>query len=139
MSLLVNTLLWGMIVGVIHFVIVGILYQNPIVSKIYKSFEDHPAVKKWGNHNKYILSMFLGTQVEIFIITLGYIVFSMSLGMDVISTLIIASIFAGIRVYPRFWNMWIQSNYPNKLLIIEIVNGTISTFVIVFSLYFLPI
>lgn len=139
MSLLVDTLLWGMVVGVIHFVIVGILYQNPMVSKIYKSFEDHPAVKKWNNQNKYIRSMFLGTQIEIFIITLGYRVFSKLLGIDVISTLIIASIFAGIRVYPRFWNMWIQSNYPNKLLLIEIVNGTISTFIIVFSLYLLPL
>ncbi len=139
MSLLLDTLVWGGIIGIIHFIIIGVLYQNPIVSKIYKNYENHPAVKKWENQSKYILSMFLGTQVEIFILTVGYIVFKGLLDTDIISTLVIALIFTGIRIYPRFWNMWIQSNYPNKLLRVELINGTISTFVIVFGLYILPV
>ncbi len=139
MSLLLDTLVWGSIIGIIHFIIIGVLYQNPIVSKIYKNYENHPAVKKWENQSKYILSMFLGTQVEIFILTVGYIVFKGLLDTDIISTLVIALIFTGIRIYPRFWNMWIQSNYPNKLLRVELINGTISTFVIVFGLYILPV
>jgi hypothetical protein len=35
-----------------------------------------------------------------------------------------------VRVYPRFWNMWIQTSYPRRLLAIEIVNGTIGTLAI---------
>ncbi len=139
MNLLLDTLLWGVVIGIIHFIVVGVLYQNPIISKIYKNNENQPSVKKWDNQQKYILSMFLGTQVEIFFLTVGYLVFKNVLGSDIISSFIIALIFSGIRIYPRFWNMWIQSNYPNKLLRIELINGTISTFVVVFGLYFLPV
>lgn len=139
MNLFFEVLLWGVIIGIIHFIVVGFLYQNPIISKIYKDNGDHSGVKKWNSQQKYILSMFLGTQIEIFIMTIGYIVFRNALGVNIINTLIIALIFTGVRIYPRFWNMWIQSTYPNRLLRIELVNGTISTFVVVFGLYFLPV
>lgn len=139
MTLFLNTLLWGTVIGLIHFIVLSVLYKNPVVDKIYKSYEDHPAVKKWNNLPKYILSMFLGTQVEIFLTTLGYLVFRNVAGMDISGTLIIALIFTGIRIYPRFWNMWIQSTYPNKLLGIELINGTVSTFLVIFGLYFLPV
>jgi len=37
---------------------------------------------------------------------------------------------AAIRVYPRFWNMWIQTTYPARLLVVELVNGSIGTIAI---------
>jgi hypothetical protein len=43
-------------------------------------------------------------------------------------------LFAAIRVYPRFWNMWIQTTYPTRLLVIEIINGTIGSLVVAFLL-----
>ncbi len=138
MNLILKTLLWGSIIGVIHFVIVGLLYQNPFVAKLYKEAEGHPGVKKWDNQQRYLVSMFLGTQIEIFIMSIGYIFLISVLGKTFSSTLILALIFSGIRVYPRFWNMWIQSTYPNKLLVTEFINGIIGTFVIVFGLYLLP-
>ena len=46
------------------------------------------------------------------------------------AALMLGAVFAAIRVYPRFWNMWIQSTYPNRLLAIEFVNGIISTLVV---------
>ena len=39
-----------------------------------------------------------------------------------------------VRVYPRFWNMWIQTTYPRPLLAVEVVNGTLGTLVIVATL-----
>lgn len=139
MELFLKTLLWGLVIGVIHFVIMGALYQNPFVAKFYKDNENHPGVKKWNSQPKYILSMFLGTQVEIFIMTIGYIVLIATLGESKTNALILSLIFTGIRVYPRFWNMWIQSTYPNKLLLTELVNGSISTFIVVFGLFYLPV
>ena len=138
-SLILKTLLWGTVTGIIHFIIIGILYQNPIVSKIYNNEDSNPGVKQWPNQKKYIISMFLGTQVEIFILTISFIFLISILGKTLLNTLILACIFAGIRIYPRFWNMWIQTSYPNKLLIIEVINGTIGTFIIIFGLYLMPI
>ena len=125
--------------GIVHFIIVGFLYQNPIVGKIYKEAADDPGVKKWDSPSKYLLLMFLGTQIEIYIITMGFLFFISILGKTFSNTLILTLVFSGIRIYPRFWNMWIQSTYSNKLLIIELINGIIGTFVIIFGLYFLPI
>ncbi|OHD18479.1 MAG: hypothetical protein A2086_13365 [Spirochaetes bacterium GWD1_27_9] len=139
MDIILKTLTCGSFIGMIHFIIVGILYQNPIVAKIYKDTSSHPGVKKWDNKLKYIISMFLGTQLEVYIISVGFIFLISILGKTITNTLILGFIISGIRVYPRFWNMWIQSSYPNKLLIIEFINGTIGSFVIVFGLYLLPI
>ncbi len=43
---------------------------------------------------------------------------------------LLGGMLAAIRVYPRFWNMWIQTTYPNRLLTIEPINGTIGSLVI---------
>jgi hypothetical protein len=50
------------------------------------------------------------------------------------AALILGLLFGVLRVYPRFWNMWIQSTYPMRLLRIEFVNGLIGTLVITISL-----
>ena len=142
MNTLSTTLILGLIIGIIHFIIVGILYQNPFVAGLYKEAEDKklPGYRIWENKKKYLLSMFLGTQVEIFIITFGYLFLKGYLPFSPFATaLIIFALFTAVRVYPRFWNMWIQSTYPNKLLIVEIINGTISTFTIVTGLYLLTL
>lgn len=139
MSIVLKTLIWGSLMGIIHFIIVGLLYQNPLVSKLYKQAAGDPGVKKWKSQPKYLISMFLGTQIEIYIMTVSFIFLVSILGKTILNTLVLALIFTGIRVYPRFWNMWIQSTYPNKLLIVELINGSIGTFIIIFGLYFLPV
>lgn len=139
--MILDILIWGLAIGVIHFIVVGALYQNPFVAKLYKDAQSEPGLKKWVSQGKYIAAMFSGTQVEIFILTAAYLylrqLFPQPEGLTTALTL--AAIFAGIRVYPRFWNMWIQSSYPNRLLAVEFVNGTISTCVIVLGLKFLPV
>lgn len=140
MNILVTTLLFGSLIGVIHFMIIGVLYQNPFVARLYKEEEikKSPGLRIWKNKKKYMLYMFLGTQVEIFILTFGYLSFKDYLPFSPFAiAVIISGLFAAIRVYPRFWNMRIQSTYPNKLLVVEIVNGFISTFIIVIGLYVL--
>lgn len=140
MNILSTTLLLGLLIGVIHFIIIGVLYQNPFVARLYKEEEakKSPGLRIWENKKKYILFMFLGTQIEIFILTFCYLFFKDYLPFSPLATaVIISGLFAAIRVYPRFWNMWIQSTYPNKLLAVEIINGIISTSVIVIGLYVL--
>lgn len=142
MNTLSTTLILGLLIGIIHFIIVGILYQNPFVASLYKEAEDKksPGYRIWKNKKRYLLSMFLGTQAEVFILTFGYLFLKDYLPFSPFpSAIIISALFTAVRVYPRFWNMWIQSTYPNKLLVVEIVNGTISTFTIVTGLYFLTL
>lgn len=49
---------------------------------------------------------------------------------NIITTLGFILVF--IKIFPRFNDMWIQSTYPNKLLAIEFINGTIGSFIIAF-------
>jgi hypothetical protein len=130
--MIVSILLWGAVAGVIHFVVIGILYGNPLVDRISSKAEaESPAVKHWPSKVKYFGTQFLGTQVEVYILTTAFIWLRPLVGIAGYGgALLLGALFAAIRVYPRFWNMWIQTTYPTKLLVVEIINGTIGTLVI---------
>lgn len=139
LKMFMDVFLWGLVIGVIHFVIVGILYGNPYVDKIYqKAQSSEGSVKRWESRTRYLVTQFLGTQVEVFILAAGFFWLKSIAGLESLSSaIVVAVLFSGIRVYPRFWNMWIQSTYPSRLLKIEVVNGIASTFSIVLGLYLL--
>jgi len=134
-----QSLIWGSIIGIIHFVMVGILYGNPLIDKIYKNAQKKfPGVKKWNSQTRYLLTQFLGTQIEIYILTFSFFLFRPLIGQSgVIGAIQLGAIFSAIRVYPRFWNMWIQSTYPTILLKIEFFNGVISTLIVTVGLQLL--
>ena len=127
-----SVLFWGAAAGVVHFVFIGFAYGNPLVDRLSAKAEaESPAVKQWPSKPKYFLTQFLGTQVEVYLLTLGFCwlrPFVEPRGYG--GALLLGLLFAAIRVYPRFWNMWIQTTYPNRLLAIEVVNGTLGTLVI---------
>jgi len=123
MENILHTLLAGVIVSIAWFIAGGILYMNPLVAGIYKKFEDHPAMKKWDNQKKYLLYMYLiGALIPSILFSFVYEFISP------IGIIPFGLILVGVKIIPRFFDMWIQSSYPNKLLAVEIVNGTILCF-----------
>ena len=137
--MLVQVALWGLVVGVIHFVVVGALYGNPFIDKMYKKAQDEePGVRKWSSMAQYMPRQFLGTQVEVYILAFAYVWLRPLVPFKgYVCALVLGLLFVGIRVYPRYWNMWIQSTYPRRLLAVEFVNGTISTLVVTFGMQLL--
>ncbi len=127
-----TVLLWGAAAGLVHFVFIGLAYGNPLVDQLSAKAEaESPAVKPWPSKPRYFVTQFLGTQVEVYILTIGFVWLRPFVGpVGYIGALLLGSFFAALRVYPRFWNMWIQTTYPNRLLAIEVVNGTLGTLVI---------
>jgi len=130
---------WGLVAGVVHFVAIGVLYGNPVVDRVYaRAADSSAAVRGWASRPRYLVTQFLGTQVEVYLLTIGFawlrpmVSVPGSAGATVLGLL-----FAGLRVYPRFWNMWIQSTYPRNLLAIEFVNGVIGTLVVTTTLQLL--
>jgi len=134
-----QALILGLLMGLIHFVVIGILYGNPWIDGIYqKAQKTEPGVKKWASKAKYLSFQFLGTQVEVFILAVGFVWLRPLIQVEgLYGALLLGLLFSGIRVYPRFWNMWIQSTYPIQLLAIEVINGTISTLIIICGLQLL--
>ncbi len=134
-----DVLIWGAVTGLIHVMITGALYGNPLVDGIYaRAMKEEPGVKDWPSKPKYLLTQILGTQVEVYILAFAYAWLRPLLDMEpMAATLVLGVAFSGIRVYPRSWNMWIQSTYPNRMIAIETVAGVISTFTIMVALHFL--
>lgn len=131
-SLYLQVLLWGALAGLVHFVVIAALYANPIVDGLSRGLEQGPAVKQWPSKPKYFLAQFLGTQVEVYLLTVAFLWLRPSIGVPGYpGALLLGVLLAAIRVYPRFWNMWIQTTYPERLLVIEVINGTLGTLSII--------
>jgi hypothetical protein len=130
-----SVLLWGLLAGLVHFVVIAILYANPIVDGLSRGLEQGPAVKQWPSKPRYFATQFCGTQVEVYLLTTAFMWLRPLIGMEgYAGALALGLLLSAIRVYPRFWNMWIQTTYPNRLLAIEVVNGTLGTMSIIFFL-----
>jgi hypothetical protein len=130
--MLTTVLLWGALAGLVHFVFIALAYGNPLVDRLSAHAEaESPAVKRWSSKPKYFVAQFLGTQIEVYILTTGFVWLRPLIGLPGYGgALLLGTLFAALRVYPRFWNMWIQTTYPTRLLSIEVINGTLGTLVI---------
>jgi hypothetical protein len=128
----VTVLLWGAVAGVVHFAFIALAYGNPIVDRISaKAEKESPAVRQWVSKPKYFVTQFLGTQIEVYILTTAFVWLRPLVDVRGYGgALLLGSMFAAIRVYPRFWNMWVQTTYPRRLLAVEVINGTLGTLVI---------
>jgi hypothetical protein len=72
--MIITILLWGAVAGLVHFVLIGILYGNPITERISAKAEaESPAVRKWPSKVKYFVTQFFGTRVEVYILTFAFV------------------------------------------------------------------
>lgn len=130
-----QTILAGLLASVVYFIGGGILYMNPFVGKIYKSFAGAPGLKKWENTKKYLAYMHGIVFIQCFIFAFVYAFIKPAFtDIVVLNGFYFGLILIAVRIIPRMLDMWIQSTYPNKLLIIELINGTIASFVIAFAI-----
>lgn len=129
---LLQTILGGYLASIVWFIIGGLLYMNPIVAKIYKKLENSPGLKKWKDTKKYLINMYIfGILIQCLLFAFVYSFVKPILpGTLVLNTIFFGSILVAIKIFPRLFDMWVQSNYPNKLLEVEFVNGIVGSFVI---------
>jgi len=120
----------GLLASIVWFILGSVLYVNPWIAKIYKKHEGSPGLKTWKNQKQYIITMyFIGALIPCLIFAAFYAFIDHAFtGTLLTKTIYVGLILTGIRVIPRFFDMWIQSTYPDTLLTIEIVNGTILSF-----------
>lgn len=129
---LLQTILGGFLASIVWFIVGGILYMNPIVAKIYKKLENSPELKKWKDTKKYLINMYIfGILIQCLLFAFVYSLIKPILpGSLVLNTIFFGLILVAVKIFPRLFDMWMQSTYPNKLLAVEFVNGTIGSFVI---------
>jgi hypothetical protein len=126
----IRTVVGGVIASLAWFVIGGALYMNPLVDKIYKS-ADNSAVKEWTSLPQYLGLMFLGGALAQY--TLWAFVFALVEpalpGGSFLQGIVFGFVLIVVKILPRFFDMWIQTTYPNRKLVVELINGSIGSFV----------
>jgi len=128
---ILQTILGGFVASISWFIVGGALYMNPFVAKIYKGAENSPALKKWPSIPKYLGLTYVGVFAQCLLWAFVFALIKPVLPDGVLmKSLIFGFILIAVKIFPRFFDMWIQSTYPNKLLAVEFVNGTIGSFVI---------
>ena len=127
-----DILLGGFVASIVWFFVGGALYMNPVITKIYNKAESHPGYKKWDSKNKYVITMYFlgGLLPSLLLATVYYFINQILPGTFYLNTLYFGLILIAVRIIPRLLDMWLQSSYPNKLLTIELVNGSIGSFVV---------
>lgn len=117
--------------SIVWFIVGSVLYLNPFVAKIYKNAEGSPALKRWPSIPKYIALQYAGILVQCLLWAFVFaLIKSVLPGGVLMKGLVFGLILIVVKIFPRFFDMWIQSTYPNKLLAVEFVNGTIGSIVI---------
>jgi len=132
-------ILAGFIASIVWFAAATILYMNPYSKKIADTLKNHPGVKKWANQKEMLLPMYLwGVLVPsiIFAVIFWWLnpVFPSSI---LAKTILFGLILVGIKIYPRLTDTALMTSYPKQLLIMDFINGTISSFVIAAAFAFL--
>jgi hypothetical protein len=133
MTLNIWQVLWATaIASIVWFIVGGVLYMNPVVRKISSQFDSLPVMKQWSSVPQYLGMMFLGACLaQCFLAALAFALVKPALPDSILGMVVVFGfILIGIKIFTRFFDMWIQTTYPNKLLAIEFVNGSIGSLVI---------
>ena len=126
-----RTLLAGFAASIAWFIIGGALYSNPIVARMYKNAETSPALKKWPSIPKYIGLQYVGILAQCLLWSFVFMLVKTSFPETfLMKSIIFGLILIATKIFPRLFDMWIQSTYPCNLLIIEFINGAIGCFII---------
>ena len=136
---LLSGIIAGLTATIVWFVIGAVVYMNPFIAKIYKKYEDDPSVKNRKNVKIFIINtLVFSVLIQCFLFAFVYLYIEPILpGTIILNTIYFGLILIIVKIIPRLFDMYVQSKYPNTLLIIELVNGAIGSFVIAFVFAFI--
>ena len=121
----------GFLASIAWFIIGGIFYMNPLVSKIHKKFENSPAVKQWSNTKLFLIYMYLFILLECLLFAVVYsFIKPVFPGSAIINGLMLGLALVAVNLIPSISGRWILSTYPNKLLFVDFVGGILGSFII---------
>ena len=112
--MIITVLLWGAVAGLVHFVVIGILYGNPLTDRISAGPSGKSGRKKIASDLKYFVTQFFGTQVEVYILTFAFVWLRPLVGLNGYGGGCFWDSYSP-RSGLSFWNMWIYKTYPLRL------------------------
>jgi len=129
---IVQGLIGGVTATIVWFIVGAIVYMNPFVAKIYKKYENNPSVKNRKDVKRFIINTFVfSVLIQCFLFAFVYMYIKPILpGILILNTLYFGMLLVVVKIIPRLFDMYVQSKYPIILLIIEMINGVIGSFLI---------
>lgn len=129
---MINVIIAGFVVSIVWFVLGALLYMNPMASSLARKYGKKPGVRQWKN-SKDMLSQwyFVGVLIPSMIFAFVFYFIRPALTQNLwYSTLYFGLILVGIKVVPEFVDKKIMTTYPQTLGMFDVLNGTITCFVI---------
>lgn len=125
-----KAVLWGAVIQLIQMSYGNFLYTNPFVSKIFRSYEGHPAIKSvefiGGMKNWVLMNMVFGILLLVFWIILYRVLYTAIPGVGVIKGLLFGLGLGLIKAVPEAFNQWMLINYPVPLIFVQLVNTLVT-------------
>ena len=120
------------------FVAAAVLFFNPPVDKVYRSEEEHPAVKNLPKGPATIGKILLAVVVQCALWAYVYILIKPALGDSAIMRgVLFGVIIVLLKIIPRDIDRVLLTTYPKKRLTIEIIVGIVCAFMVGFVYAFM--
>lgn len=129
--MIVNVLLAIAAATVFWFIAAAVLFFNPIVDKIYRSEESHPAVKVLPQ-SPATIGKILGAVIVQCVLWAGvYVVVEPALGESFLSqTALFGTLISVVKIIPRDIDRVLLTTYPSKRMTIEVVVGLVCAYLV---------
>lgn len=121
-----KAVVWGIIVFVFDSIVGNMLYMNPLVSGIFKTYEGHPSTKPMeyfdGVGNWLMLTMLFGALLVTAFIALYLVLYQSLPGSGWRKGLFYGLMLGGVKAVPEAFNQWMIFDYPTELIVVQLVN-----------------
>ena len=135
-----QTIFGGFVASIVFFIYTSIIYKDTSVEKMRRNPNAPPALKKWQNVPKKMISQYLFILIQCI---LWAVVFVLGLLFDILPDgfymkgFTLGSVMAIVNIVPIYLKMWMESTYPNKLLAIGFAKGIVGNYILGFTLTYM--
>jgi hypothetical protein len=111
-------------------VIGNLLYMNPLVSGLYAAHAGHPGMKQWQTFgplfNFIMMNMLAGLVLSAVYVVLFSLVRNSLPPSSILSGLAFGVLVILVKAAPEAWNQYLNINYPVKLILMQLINSSLS-------------
>lgn len=117
----------GFVVSIVWFILSTVIYLNPWVDRLYRRARRERVVHRWKTNQEMIWVLYVNILIQSILLAFVYLLVKGALGDSILSSVLFFWLMIfGLKLIPRFLDIWIETNYPRGLLLIELLAGAVS-------------
>jgi hypothetical protein len=128
---LLNVALGGFLASLAWFIVGGVFYASPPVSKIHKRFAKAVGMRQWKSGNRMLAYTYLMILVHCLLFALAYALVKPALPGDVIARgLAFGVVLVAVSSIPSVSSRLMLTTYPRQLIFVDLAGGWIGSLLI---------